>query len=63
MSWPIGKTWHIGARGIVVAEARAYAAATGDDNPAYEEGIAPPMLHVRLMRPLLWGIARVVFRA
>lgn len=57
MNWPIGKTWDIGIAPIVGDHARAYAAATGDESPVYDDGFAPPMLHVRLMQPLLWGIA------
>ena len=57
MSWPIGKTWDLGTTPILEEHARLYADATGDDAAAYAEGVAPPMLHVRLMRPLLWGIA------
>lgn len=53
----IGKTWDIGTQTIEPGFAAAYAAATGDDNPAYADGLAPPMVHVRLMHPLLWGIA------
>lgn len=57
MSWPIGKTWDIGTTEILDEHARLYAAATGDDSAVYLDGYAPPMVHVRLFHPLLWGIA------
>ena len=53
----IGTTWDLGTTVIEAEHAAAYAAATGDDNPAYADGVAPPMVHTRLMQPLLWGIA------
>ncbi len=59
MAWPIGKTWDMGEQTIEAAHAADYAAATGDDSPAYRgpDAIAPPMLHVRLMKGLLFAIA------
>ncbi|MCP4809322.1 MAG: hypothetical protein GY913_11910 [Proteobacteria bacterium] len=57
MSWPIGKTWDLGTTVFEPEHAAAYADATGDTSAAYADGIAPPMVHVRLMQPLLWGIA------
>ncbi len=57
--WPIGKTYDGGFRFAEPAHALAYAAATGDDSPAYTgpEAICPPMLHTRLFKELLFAIA------
>ncbi len=59
MSWPIGKTWDMGEQTVEARHAQDYAAATGDAAAAYsgEDAIAPPMLHVRLMKGLLFSIA------
>lgn len=57
--WPLGKAWDGGTTVAWPAHAAEYAAATGDDSPAYagEDAICPPMFHVRLFKPLLFAIA------
>ncbi|MCB9797132.1 MAG: MaoC family dehydratase N-terminal domain-containing protein [Alphaproteobacteria bacterium] len=54
----IGKTWDYGLQPVEPEPAWAYALATSDPNPAYqgEGAIAPPMFHVRLMKPLIFGV-------
>ena len=53
-----GKTWDRGVAAVDAALGHTYAAATNDRTEAYygPESIAPPMLHVRLMRDLLFDV-------
>ncbi len=56
--WDEGRSWDCGVVGVDPATIHSYAAATNDLADAYygPDAIAPPMLHVRLMRDLLFGI-------
>jgi NAD(P)-dependent dehydrogenase (short-subunit alcohol dehydrogenase family)/acyl dehydratase/putative sterol carrier protein len=58
-TWPIGKVYDGGFAFAEPAHAAAYAAATGDDSPAYvgAAAICPPMFHVRLFKALMFTIA------
>ncbi len=61
-TWPIGKKYDGGFAFAEPTHAAAYAAATGDDSPAYLPTapggpICPPMFHVRLMHGLIFQIA------
>ncbi len=58
-TWPIGKKYDGGFAFAEPAHALAYAAATGDDSPAYAgpDAICPPMFHVRMMHGLIFQIA------
>ena len=58
-TWPIGKIYDLGFHFAEPAHALAYAAATGDDSPAYRgpDAICPPMFHVRLFKQLMFSVA------
>ncbi len=60
MSAPVGKVYEGGTFEVSADHCLAYAAATGDPNPAYsgEDAIAPPMFHVRLLFPTMIAIAQ-----
>lgn len=60
MSWPIGKTYDGGEWTVETGQFQAYAAATDDENAAYQgdDPIAPPMFHVRPLIKLMLDCAR-----
>ena len=57
--WPIGKVYQGGYALVDPALVLAYGEATNDSHVAYvgPDGVAPPMFHVRLLQPVIWGIA------
>jgi len=57
--WPVGKTYSCGYAFVEPDHITAYAAATGDESVAYygPDAIAPPMLHVRLLKPVMFALA------
>ena len=57
--YPIGKRYDGGTVTVQPAHAAAYAAATNDHSVAYEgaDAIAPPMLHVRLIKHTMFAVA------
>jgi len=56
---PIGKEYQVGDWPVQLAEIHGYAAATNDDNPAYEgdDVVAPPMYHVKPFIGLMQELA------
>lgn len=59
MTYPIGKIYPGPTQTISAAESTAYAAATNDPSRDYTgpDAICPPMLHVRLLLPVMEAVA------
>ncbi|MFT4974504.1 MAG: acyl dehydratase [Myxococcota bacterium] len=57
--YPIGKTYPGPAHTITAEESAAYASATSDPSPEYvgPDAVCPPMLHVKLLLPVMEAIA------